>query len=410
MSDVGTPTSRPPPKRVALFAGAYNHIADGVALTLNNLVEHLQGRGIPVRVFAPTVEDPALNHAGTLIPVPSIPVPGRSEYRCSLGLTPSVRKEIEAFRPTLFQISTPDFLGFQALRYARSAGTPVAGTYHTHFASYLRYYNLGMLEPVVWRYLRCFYRQCDHVYVPTTAMMEVLRDHGIEEGLRLWQRGVDTGQFNPAHRSLSWRQDHGIEREEVVVAFVGRLVWEKGLGTYATVIEQLERQKVPHRSVVVGDGPAREDVEARLPNTLFTGFLRGKALARAYASSDVFLFPSDTETFGKVTLEAMASGLPTVCADAAGSRDLVDDGTTGWRCPPDEAEAFTKAVRRLVLDASLRDRMGTAAFERAQDFALNTVHARLVRHYDELLAADGDAAPQAALSGPDVSSSTRESR
>jgi phosphatidylinositol alpha 1,6-mannosyltransferase len=383
----------PPPstsrKRVALFAGAYNHIADGVALTLNNLVDYLERRDIPVRVFAPTVEDPALDHVGTLIPVPSIPFPGRSEYRCSLGLTPSVRDELEAFDPTLLQISTPDVLGFQALRYARANEIPVAGTYHTHFASYLKYYNLGVLEPVVWGYLRHFYRQCDHVYVPTTAIAEALRRHGIREGLRLWRRGVDTTQFHPAHRSLSWRRASGIEDEEVVVTFVSRLVWEKGLDTYATVIEHLEREDVPHRSLIVGDGPAREALEARLPNTLFTGFLRGDALARAYASSDVFLFPSDTETFGKVTLEAMASGLPTVCADAAGSRDLVEDGTTGRLCPPEDASAFTEAVRRLVLRASRRDRMGTAAAERAQAFAHDKIHAQVVQHYDELVSADG---------------------
>ncbi len=393
---------------MALFAGAYNHIADGVALTLNNLVDYLERQGIPVRVFAPTDEEPALDHAGTLIPVPSIPFPGRSEYRCSLGLTSSVRSELEGFKPTLVQISTPDILGFQALRYAQSAGIPVAGTYHTHFASYLSYYNLDVVQPVVWRYLRRFYQQCDHVYVPTTAMMNILREHGIDTGLRLWQRGVDTDRFHPARRSSSWRRSYGIGEDEVVVALVSRLVREKGLDTYAAVIERLERENVPHRSMVVGDGPARDDLEARLPNTLFTGFLTGAALARAYASSDVFLFPSDTETFGKVTLEAMASGLPAVCADAVGSRDLIEDGTTGSLCPPGDCDAFTEAVRPLVLDSSLRNQMGTAAFERAQHFDLDAVHAQVVRHYDELLSAEGTAASPDARSTPNMLSATEE--
>lgn len=397
-----------PRKRVALFAGAYNHIADGVALTLNNLVDYLEREGISVRVFAPTGDDPALDHAGTLIPVPSIPFPGRSEYRCSLGLTPSVRSELEAFDPTLIQISTPDLLGFQALRYAESADLPVAGTYHTHFASYLSYYNLDVLTPVVWGYLRRFYRQCEHVYVPTTAMKETLHDHGIEDGLRLWQRGVDIDRFHPTYRSASWRQEHGIGENEVVVAFISRLVWEKGLDTYAAVIDRLERENIPHRSVVVGDGPTREALEARLPNTIFTGFLRGERLSRAYASSDVFLFPSDTETFGKVTLEAMASGLPVVPADAAGSRDLVDDGTTGCLCPPGNVDAFTEAVRRIVLDASLRNRMGTAAFHRSQKFSLDTVHAQVVRHYDDLLRPAEDPARPGARSASNASLEGRE--
>lgn len=387
MHVAGAPPSSPPEKRIALFAGAYNHIADGVALTLNRLVDYLERQNIPARVFAPTVDEPALDHAGTLIPVPSIPFPGRSEYRCSLGLTPSVRKELEAFDPTLLQISTPDLLGLQALRYGRSKGIPVAGTYHTHFTSYLKYYHLDLLEPMVWRYLRYFYQRCDYVYVPTTAITEVLRDHGIEDGFRLWQRGVDVDHFRPGRSSASWRRAHGIGPDEVVVAFVSRLVWEKGLDTYAQVIERLEQENVPHRSLIVGDGPAREELEARLPNTVFPGFLRDEALTQAYASSDIFLFPSDTETFGKVTLEAMASGLPTVCADAAGSRDLVQDGTTGFLCPPADVDAFTECVRRLIGNSSLRRRMGQAAFERAQEFAHDKILAQIVRHYDDILAA-----------------------
>jgi glycosyltransferase involved in cell wall biosynthesis len=370
---------------VALFTGAYNHIADGVSLTLNRLVAHLERRGVEVRVFAPTVDDPALDHAGTLVPVPSVPIPGRSDYRFTLGVTPSVRQELDAFDPTLYHIATPDLLGRHALRIAHDTDTPVVSSYHTHFSSYLKYYHLDLLEPALWAYLRRFYRQCEQVYVPSTAIAEALNDHGITDGLRLWRRGVDTDRFTPRRRSAEWRRAHGIEEGEVVVAFVSRLVWEKGLDVYADVIRRLERQGVPHRSVVVGDGPAREDLEARLPNTTFTGFLKGTDLARAYASSDVFLFPSDTETFGNVTLEAMASGVPTIAADAAGSRDLVDPDTTGLLCPPGDRDAFTEATKRLVLDASLRQRMSTAAHERAQNFTWPTILERMNEYYDEVL-------------------------
>jgi phosphatidylinositol alpha 1,6-mannosyltransferase len=376
---------QPPPKRVALFTGAYNHIADGVSLTLNRLVEYLERQGVAVRVFAPTVDDPPLDHAGTLVPVPSVPLPGRSEYRFTLGLTPGVREELEAFDPTLVHVATPDLLGRHALSWGQSADVPVVASYHTHFGSYLKYYHLDLLESALWSYLRRFYRQCDQVYVPSAAMAGVLRDHGITEGLHLWERGVNTDRFTPDRRSLDWRRAHGIADDEVVVTFVSRLVREKGLGVYADVIERLERQDVPHRSLVVGDGPAREEMEARLPNTTFTGFLEGDDLARAYASSDVFLFPSDTETFGNVTLEAMASGLPTVCARAAGSRDLVNDGVTGRLCPPGDVSAFTEAVRELVQNTSLRDRMHSAAHERAQDFTWDTILGKMDRYYDEVL-------------------------
>lgn len=398
MMDLATPSSRTtaspprgdghsprPPKRIALFTGAYNHIADGVSLTLNRLVDHLERQGVEVRVFAPTVDDPPIDHAGTLVPVPSVALPGRSEYRFTVGITPSVRAELEAFDPTLYHIATPDLLGRHALNVAQSTDTPVVSSYHTHFSSYLKYYYLDLFESALWSYLQNFYRQCEQVYVPSTAVADILRDHGITEGLRLWERGVDTDRFTPERRSRSWRRAHGIGEDEVVVTFVSRLVREKGLDVYADVIERLERRNVPHRSMVVGDGPAREELEERLSNTIFTGFLDGTDLARAYASSDVFLFPSDTETFGNVTLEAMASGLPTVCARAVGSRDLVDDGTTGRLCPPGDVASFTQATRRLVEDASRRDRMSTAAFERAQTFRWEAILEKMNRYYDEVL-------------------------
>jgi glycosyltransferase involved in cell wall biosynthesis len=386
-----------PPKRVALFTGAYNHIADGVSLTLNRLVAHLEQQGVEVRVFAPTVDDPPIDHAGTLVPVPSVPLPGRSDYRFTLGLTPSVQDELERFDPTLYHIATPDLLGHHALRTAQSTDTPVVASYHTHFSSYLKYYHLDLFESALWGYLRRFYQQCEQVYVPSAAMAEILQDHGITEGLRLWERGVDTDRFTPARRSADWRRAHGIGDDEVVVTFVSRLVWEKGLDVYADVIERLEQQGIPHRSMVVGDGPAREELEARLPNTVFTGFLNGDNLARAYASSDVFLFPSDTETFGNVTLEAMASGLPTVCAEAVGSRDLVNDGATGRLCAPGDVEAFTEATRTLVQNASRRNRMGTAAFQRAQDFTWATILDKMNGYYDEVL---GRHAPSSAEPTP----------
>lgn len=380
-------------KRVALFTGAYNHIADGVSLTLNRLVEHLEQQGVAVRVFAPTVDDPAIDHAGTLIPVPSVPLPGRSEYRFTLGITPSVREKLDAFDPTLYHIATPDLLGRHALNVAHSTDTPVVASYHTHFSSYLKYYHLDLLESALWSYLRRFYQQCKHIYVPSTAVAEILRDHDITEGLRLWQRGVDTDRFSPEYGSTEWRRSRGIRDNEVVVTFVSRLVWEKGLDVYADVIQRLERRGVPHRSMVVGDGPARAELERRLPNTVFTGFLEGDDLARAYASSDVFLFPSDTETFGNVTLEAMASGLPTICANAVGSRDLVDHDTTGLLCSPGDTDAFADATRRLVLDTGLRNEMSTAAHVRAQNFTWETILGQMTEYYNEVLSAASVSSP-----------------
>ncbi len=373
------------PRRVALFTGAYNHIADGVSLTLNRLVAYLERNGCEVLVFAPTVDNPPVKHAGKLAPVPSLPAPGRPEYRIALGMPPRLRKRFEAFRPDLVHIATPDLLGRQALRLARKAGIPVVASYHTHFSSYLKYYGFEELEGFLWKYLRRFYRQCEHIYVPSHSMAAVLRAHEITAGLRIWERGVNTQLFHPGRRSETWRQTLGIEAGEVVITFVGRLVWEKGLGIFAEVVERLRQRGIPHRSMVVGEGPARAELSERLPSTIFTGYLGGEALARAYASSDVFLFPSDTETFGNVTLEAMASGLPCVCADAPGSNGLIEHEVSGFLAPPGRLEAFYEHVSALVGDAYLRRQVGAHAVQRARTYEWDAVLARIAGYYDEIL-------------------------
>ncbi|MCB0718919.1 MAG: glycosyltransferase family 1 protein [Bacteroidetes bacterium] len=370
--------------RVALFTGAYNHIADGVSLTLNRLVEFLERHGVNVMVFAPTVDDPPIQHHGTLAAVSSISVPRRPEYRFSLGLSRSARQKLASFEPTILHIATPDLLGRAALAYGRKHDIPIVSSYHTHFSSYLKYYHLTAFEGTLWSYLRWFYGHCEHIYVPSPSMADVLRNHGISDRLLYWPRGVDTSRFNPAMRSLDWRKQLGVNDDEVVVSLVSRLVWEKGLSVFVDVVQRLEQMGVAHRTMVVGDGPARTDLEQQLPNAIFTGYLADESLARAYASSDVFLFPSQTETFGNVTLEAMASGVPTVCADATGSNALVESGVTGYLAPPTDVDTFFESVHRLIVDPKLRSTMSHAAAERARQYAWDSVLNRMLCYYRDI--------------------------
>jgi len=370
--------------KIALVTSSYNYIADGVALTLNRLVGYLERQGVEVLVFAPTAHKPAFAYQGTVRTVPSIPLPGRPEYRLALGMAGHVKQQLLDFKPDIIHIAVPDLLGQAALTLARKHGIPAVASYHTRYETYLKHYwYLAGLESFLTSRLRRFYSACREVYVPSDSMREALLADGLRDNLKLWPRGIDTARFTPDKCSRDWRVRHGISADELVILHVSRLVREKRLDTLAAALKGIT---VAHRAVIVGDGPDRDIVARELPHALFLGSLHGEELATAYASSDIFIFPSDSESFGNVTLEAMASGLPAVCADATGSRSLVVPGETGFLAPAGDAEAFTRHITTLAGDGALRRRMGEAARLRALSFSWDETLARILGYYRALLA------------------------
>lgn len=372
--------------RVALFSGNYNYVTDGAAVALNHLVAHLERQGIESIVFSPTADPPAFEPAGTLVSVPSIGFPGRSEYRIGLGLPREQRQRLKAFRPTLMHLSAPDLIGYAARGLAQRWKVPLVASFHTRYDTYFRYYHMAWLESSVTRYLRHFYKPCEHVYVPSESTAQVLREQNMARDVRIWSRGVDDARFNPGRRDLEWRRAQGFGDAEAVVAFVGRLVLEKGIDSFARTVAGLRERGVAHRVLVVGDGPERARFHDLLPgDAVFTGYLDGDDLARAYASSDLFLNPSVTETFGIVTLESMAAGLPSVCADATGSQSLVTDGETGFLVRPGDDAGYIEAVGRLIADPALRVRLGAAAHLRSRRYTWDAVINALVDQYREVL-------------------------
>jgi glycosyltransferase involved in cell wall biosynthesis len=371
--------------RVAVFSGNYNFVMDGPVRALNTLVAYLERQGHEVLVFAPTTSTPALDHAGTLISIPSVPLPGRrSEYRLGLGLFGKARRALDDFRPDIVHIAAPDITGFGALNYARKFGIPAVASFHTRFDTYPRYYNMRWLEKHVTNYMRYFFNRCEHVYPPSHSMTEELRRDGIGRDIRQWTRGVDGDLFNPARRDMNWRAQNGLDKDDVVVAFVGRLVLEKGIDLFVDAFRRAKAAAPRLKALVVGDGPERQSFARLLPEGFFAGYLQGEDLARAYASADLFFNPSITETFGNVTLEAMASGLPSVGAAAAGSKSLIEDGVTGFVAKPC-AESFAEKVSLLAADDALRHRFGKTAREHSARFSWDAVLAELVGHYYEAL-------------------------
>lgn len=373
------------PLRVALFTGSYNYIKDGVALTLNRLVAYLEAQGVEVLVFAPIGKVPALEHSGTLVPVPSIALPFRSEYRIALGLPRLARARLIEFAPDIVHIAVPDLLGFAALRFARGKNMNIVASYHTRYETYLEHYGVNLLTRPLARYLRHFYRSAREVYVPSSSMADVLKAEGIDN-IRLWTRGVDTIRFSPERRSNAWRGRFGIGEDELAVVFVGRFVREKRLATLIQMFRILQACGIAHRAILVGEGPEGEMLKKQLPDAIFPGFLHGDELATAYASSDIFVFPSDTESFGNVTLEAMASALPCLCADATGSRSLVEHGQTGYLSPATDAEAFANHVALLAADHARRRAMGAAARARSLLFSWDEAMGRILGYYKAIAA------------------------
>lgn len=372
------------PLRVALVTSSYNFIADGVALTLNRLVAYLESHGVEVLIFAPTAAEPAFDHEGAVVPVPSFPLPARPEYRLALGMAGYVKRQLLDFKPDIIHIAVPDLLGHAALRLAKKNSIPVVASYHTRYETYLRHYwYLAPLEGLLKRILRRFYGACREVYLPSDSTRAALLADGLADNFKPWPRGIDMTRFAPDKRSPAWRARHGIGADELVILHVSRLVREKRLDT---LTDALGRITVPHRVVIVGDGPDRDFAQAALPHAIFAGFLGGEELASAYASSDIFVFPSDSESFGNVTLEAMASGLPCVCADATGSRSLVAPGETGFLVDADDPAGFADKISALAADSALRQRMGQAARMRALTFSWDETMARMLGYYKALLA------------------------
>ncbi|NNM77365.1 glycosyltransferase family 1 protein [Sphingomonas sp. ID1715] len=371
--------------RIALFSGNYNYVRDGANQALNRLVGYLLRQGAAVRVYAPVIDNPAFPATGDLIGAPSFAFPGRPEYRFSTGLPRRLKRDLDTFAPNIFHLSAPDVLGHRALSFSRRRNLPAVASVHTRFETYPRYYGLAFLEPVIEAILRRFYRRCDAIVAPSDSMAQLLREQRMSYDVGIWTRGVDREIFAPEKRDLAWRRGLGIADDQVAIGFLGRLVMEKGLDVFSDTIDCLTAKGVPHRVLVIGDGPARDWFERRLPNAVFVGQQSGGDLGRALASTDMLFNPSVTETFGNVTLEAMACALPVVAAIATGSQSLVKDGVTGRLVRPGWIEGFADALAHYCTDHAARRAAGEAGERTAQRFGWDQVNQSLVDTYLRIL-------------------------
>jgi glycosyltransferase involved in cell wall biosynthesis len=367
--------------RVALFSGNYNYVRDGANQALNRLVGYLLRQGVHVRVYSPTVEHPAFPATGDLVDIPAIPIPGRSEYRFPLALPGRIRRDLERFNPNIVHVSSPDVVGHRAVTWARRHKVAAVASVHTRFDTYLAYYHMQALEPLARGIMRRFYHRCEVVMAPAESTALILRAQRMNRDITIWGRGVDREQFNPERRDKEWRRSLGIADDEMVVAFLGRIVMEKGLDVFSDAIHAFEPLGLKHRVLVIGDGPARPWFEQQLRRAIFVGQQTGNDLAHALASADLLLNPSITEAFGNVTLEAMACGLPVVAAEATGATNLVRSGVTGTLVDGGSPEEFAEALATYARRPEIRRRHGKAGLELAKKMDWDTINSAVIRAY-----------------------------
>ncbi len=366
--------------RIALITETFLPNVNGIVTTLCRLLEHLQNEGHEALLFAP--QGAPDHYAGArVIPLRGIPFPLYPDIRFTPpqpGIVPALRQ----FRPDLIHLAGLMVLGPAARFAARQLRIPAIATYHTDLPAYSVHYGLGALREAAYSYLRWIHNACALTLCPSSAILADLRQRGFRR-LRLWGRGVDTVRFRPANRREEWRVAIGARSDERVLLYVGRLAAEKRLDLLAEALRNVDGIRL----VLVGDGPARPQLERRfagMPVT-FTGFLDGHDLSIAYASSDVFVFPSDTETFGQVVQEAMASGLPVIAARAGGVIDLVRDEETGIFFTPGSAYDLRTAVHRLVANPSLSSAYGRAGRAAAEQRSWPRVLDELIKYYRRAL-------------------------
>lgn len=372
--------------RIALFTDTYPTELNGVATTLGKLVAHGRSRGHEFALVTPQVSDAPCRNAAVHIQRPSCSVPFYRDLSLALGLDAPAKKILAAFDPDVAHVATEATVGLSGRLWAERRGVPLVTSYHTNFAEYVAHYRMGILAPSLWRYLRWFHGAGRVTFCPSADTRVDLREHGLHDRVRLWSRGVDTDRFTPSRRSREVRERLA-PGAELVMGYVGRLAPEKRVEVLLEAFREV-RSRLGERValVVVGDGPRRNALEADAPEgTRFTGYLRGEELADAYAASDLFTFPSDTETFGNVVLEALASGVPAVVADRGGVRETVIPGRTGVRVPPLDSGAFAEACIRLLSNDVERRKLARGARAEALERSWAAVLDGVFQGYQSLL-------------------------
>lgn len=372
------------PMRIALASETYPPQINGVSRTLERLVHHLAQRGDRVLLLVPRYDGVQSTLSGVdRREFGAVPLPMYKEVVLPFVSPGRIARELETFKPDLIHIATEGPLGWATLKAAARLGLPVVSSYHSNFSQYLRLYGFGVLETATWVWLRRFHNATLRTFCPTPSIRTILESKGFHR-VSTWSRGVDSERFHPGRRCDALRRQWEVNPDGIVLGYAGRLATEKNLDVLMDAWSRMRKEKT--KLLLIGDGPLRKKLEEREEKgVIFAGYLKGEELGKAYASADLFVFPSLTETFGNVILEAMASGLPAVGFRAPGPQDIIEDGRTGRLVEERDAESLRRSVEALVDDRELLRQMSHNARSHAQTRTWDRIMEQLREDYAAVL-------------------------
>lgn len=370
--------------KIAIFTDTYVPQVNGVAKTLNRFTNYLNENGHSFHVFSP--EDCGASSTENVTRLKSVPFKIYPECKISLPNFSKIKKKLQEFNPDIIHIATPFTIGLCGLQIAKKLNIPLVASYHTNFDHYLQYYKLTYLENFLWKYLDWFHRPTKKIFVPSKDTLHHLNTKGFNN-LSVWTHGVDCSLFKPAEDKEEIKQKYNIT-SKYTICFVGRIAPEKDLDTLTNIMKY-SKQRFGNQLnwVIVGDGPKKEEMMKKTgtDQIIYTGYLQKNELAEIYSVSDVMVFPSDTETFGNVVLEAMACGTPVIGANAGGVKNIIRDYSTGILCEPKNTLSFCRAIEECLQQTNMLDRMS----KKARDYALtqdwNSILNALVMEYEEIV-------------------------
>lgn len=372
--------------RIAIFSEVYWPMVSGVSIVLQRLVAALEQRGHVVRVYAPAYPMPrGSSDLRQVFRVPSKRLFIYPDVQWGMPHWSTIRADLAAFRPDLIHLATEFVMGATGLRLARELGVPIVASAHTDYERYSSRYGVEWLMKAGWSYLRWFYRHAERVYCPSYQYQRHLQRRGVAH-TGIWSRGVDRQMFSPTHRSDALRLSFGIAPGQLMLLHVGRLAVEKNIHVLLEAWQQTAAVRADARLVLAGAGPLETTLRGSAPDSvIIAGVRRGRDLSELYASADLFAFPSSTETFGNVLLEAMASALPCLAVHAGGVLDFAEHDRNAWLVQPDDATAFAHGMALLMSDPALRTRMAAGAVDTARGRDWATIFDALEREYCDIV-------------------------